>query len=319
MIKQLLNRQKESLNFFFEHLNVTETQKIIDLIYKCKGIIYFTGVGKSALVAKKIALTLTSTGTKALYLGATSAMHGDLGIVSKEDVFVVLSKGGESEELLNLVPFLRNRGVFVIGLVSDPKSRLAKASDQYIHLPLEKELCPHGLAPTTSSVIQMLFGDILAIALMELKEFPLDQYRLNHPAGKIGKRLTIKVRDLMITGEGIPLCRPEDKLVDELVELSNKKCGCLVVIDSSHQLLGIFTDGDLRRALQSHGSKALEASIGELMIKTPKTILPDVMAYDALLQMESNQKSPVMVLPVVDENKKVIGIIKMHDIVQAGV
>jgi arabinose-5-phosphate isomerase len=319
MIKELLNRQKKSLDYFFEHLNEADTQKIIDTIFKCKGIIYFTGVGKSALVAKKIALTLTSTGTRSLYLGATNALHGDLGIVSKEDIFIVISKSGESEELLNLIPFLRNRDIFVIGMVSFPNSRIAKACDQIIHLPLEKELCPHGLAPTTSSVIQMLFGDVLAIALMELKKFPLEQYRLNHPAGKIGKRLTIKVSDLMIVGEGIPFCHAEDKLVDELVELSNKKCGCLLVVDKNQHLLGIFTDGDLRRALQNHGSNALETKVGDLMIKTPKTIQANIMAYDALLQMEANQKSPIMVLPVVDDKKKVIGIIKMHDIVQAGV
>jgi arabinose-5-phosphate isomerase len=318
MIKQLLKKQQQSLTYYFSHVDAGEIQKALDVLANCKGVIYFTGIGKSALVAKKAALTLTSTGTKSLYLGATNALHGDIGIVTEQDCFVFFSKSGESDELLQLVPFLRNKNLPLIAVVSTQQSRLAKACEVVVHLPLEKELCPYDLAPTTSSILQGLFGDVVAVALMELKKFPLDQYRQNHPAGRIGKRLIMKVKDLMITGEGIPLCGPEDKLFDELVELSNKKCGCILVIDKNAHLRGIFTDGDLRRALQQHGTKALEMPLGELMSKNPRTIGSEMLAIDAMQLMEANQKSPIMVLPVL-EDQKVVGIIKLHDIIQSGV
>jgi arabinose-5-phosphate isomerase len=319
MIKELLQQQKKSLDYFFHHIDEKQVKEIVDVLSKCTGLIYFTGVGKSALVAKKIALTLTSTGTRALYLGATGAVHGDLGIVRPGDVFVFISKSGESEELINLVPFLRNKGITLISIVSNSHSRLAKACQHNLILPLDKELCPFNMAPTTSSLIQMLIGDVFVVSLMLIKKIPLDQYKLYHPAGRIGKRLTLKVNDLMITGDGVPLCKPDDKLVDTLVELSNKKCGCLLVVNDRGILQGIYTDGDLRRSLQTKGTEALVTPLRELMNANPRFIQADVMALEALHIMEADQKSPIMVLPVLDDHRKVIGIIKMHDIVQSGI
>jgi len=318
MLKELFEKEREILNHFFDHVDLQAANQLFEIVKECKGLILITGVGKSGLVAEKIAQTMTSTGSRAFFLAPTNAMHGDIGIVSKEDVFLMISKSGESEELLQMVPFLRNRGVKPIAIVSNGNSRLAKACDLCVILPVEKELCPFDLVPTTSAVIQMIFGDALAIALMQHKNFGLMDYAMNHPAGRIGRRLTLRVKDLMLKGNDIPLCKPEDRLVDTLVELSDKRCGCVLVLDSQKKLLGIFTDGDLRRALQRLGSKVFDAKMSEVMIPTARFVEFDAMASQALVLMEADQKHPITILPVIDEESKVIGLIKMHDIVQSG-
>lgn len=318
MLKELFQQKQQYLHHFFESINLSDAEKFLGLLRDCPGILHFTGVGKSGLVAKKIAVTMTSTGSRALYLSPTDALHGDLGILTPQDLFIVLSKSGETDELLNLVPFLRNRGVKLLGIVSNPKSRLAKACDFAITLPLARELCPFNMAPTTSTSIQLIFGDIMAIALMRQRNFSLDQYASNHPAGNIGKKAIIRVSDLMLRGAHLPLCSPQDKIMDILVELSNKRSGCILVVDHAGVLQGIFTDGDLRRALLTHGAGALERRIQELMISSPKWITAEKLAWDAMQLMEGDLKNSITALPVLDENKKVIGLIRLHDIVQAG-
>lgn len=318
MLKELLEKEREILTHFFDHIDLQAANQLFDILKQCQGMIIVTGVGKSGLIAEKIALTMTSTGSRAFFLSPTNAMHGDMGIVSKEDVFLMISKSGESDELLQMIPFLRNRGIKPIAIVNNGNSRLAKACEFFVVLPLEKELCPFDLVPTTSAVTQLIFGDILSVALMTHKNFSLLDYAMNHPAGKIGRRLTLRVRDLMLKGKDVPLCQPGDKLVDTLVELSNKRSGCVLIIDKDQTLLGIFTDGDLRRALQNLGSKALEATMQEVMTKTAKFIRSEEMASQALSVMEADQQHPVTVLPVIDEALKVVGLIKMHDIVQSG-
>lgn len=318
MLQELLQKKRQYLNHFFETLDLNAANEILETLAKCTGTIFVTGIGKSGIVAKKIAMTMISTGTRAIYLSAEEAMHGDLGLVSENDVILLLSKSGESEELLRLIPFLRNKKAKLIAVVSNHKSRLSQFSDFTITLPLEKELCPFGLAPTTSTVIQLIFGDLLAVALMRLKNFSIDQYALNHPSGSIGKRITLKVKDLMLTGNKIPKCDSHVKLMDVLVELSNKQCGCILIVDDEGKLNGIFTDGDLRRALQKGGGKVLESTIGESMTKSPRWIHQDLLAYDALQFMEADPKHPITVLPVLDAHNKVVGIIKLHDILQSG-
>lgn len=318
MIKELFEKKRQYINHFFDGINLEETEKFLQILINCQGTILLTGIGKSGLVAKKIAVTMTSTGTRALFMSPFNALHGDLGILSEKDIFVILSKSGETDELLSLIPFLRNKKVRLLSIVSNPKCRLAQACDFSIVLPLERELCPFDMAPTTSTVIQMIFGDILTIALMRHNGFSLDQYALNHPSGRIGKRVTMKVEDLMLTGNHIPLCRPQDKLVDILVELSNKRCGCVLVVNEELKLQGIFTDGDLRRALSHRGPHVLETPMEQLMTPTGRSIAPDKLAWEAMQMMESNQKHPITCLPVIEENRKVLGLIKMHDILQSG-
>ena len=318
MIKELLEKEREILNHFFDNIDLQSANQLLEILKECKGMIIITGVGKSGLVAEKIAQTMTSTGTRAFFLSPTNAMHGDIGIVSRDDVFIMISKSGESEELLQMVPFLRNRGVKPIAIVNNSNSRLAKACHLCVVLPMEKELCPFDLVPTTSAVTQMIFGDAIAVAIMMYKNFSLVEYAMNHPAGKIGRRLTLRVNDLMLKGKDVPLCGPNDKLVDTLVELSDKRCGCVMVIDSQRKLQGIFTDGDLRRSLQKIGAKVLDSTMLEVMTQTARFIKSDEMASQALSLMEADQKHPITVLPVVDEELSVVGLIKMHDIVQSG-
>ena len=319
MLKQYCNTQLQLLTHFFDKVDIDQLETMIEQLLACKGVIFFSGVGKSGFVAQKIAATLASTATKALYLSPMDALHGDIGIVDSNDIFVLISKSGDSEELIQLIPTLRNRGVTVIALVCKENCKLAKLSTLSIYLPLEKELCPFDLIPTTSTIIQMVVGDLIVCELMTRKNYSLDQYALNHPAGNIGKKTNLKVSDLMIVEPYLPLCIKENKIVDVLVELSNKKCGCILVVDDEMLLEGIFTDGDLRRLLQSHGSDVLDLSIQEVMTKEPRFIAENVSAFHAMKEMEQDQLKPVTVLPVLDINRKLLGLIKMHDILQSGI
>jgi arabinose-5-phosphate isomerase len=316
-VDELFFEMQSHLGYFFEHLDLARCRLVIDQLLSCEGTIVVTGVGKSGIVAKKVAMTMNSCGTKALYLSPLDALHGDVGVVTNKDIVLLLSKSGESDELLQLCPALRNKGAKLIAVVSCFNSRLSRASDTEIILPVAKELCPFDIAPTTSTVVQLLFGDLVSIAMMRAKNVSLDQFVANHPAGRIGKRLTFKVKDLMLSGDALPTCLPHDKVVDVLVELSNKKCGCIVIVDEKKQLLGMFTDGDLRRGLQKEGASILSREVCELMTKTPRTTTAETLAYDAMKEMESNQKGPITTLCVVAD-QTLVGLVRLHDILQSG-
>ena len=318
MLKDLFTEQRQSLDYFFDHLDLQRAEAVVQACLATRGLLILTGIGKSGIVAEKIAMTLVSTGTKALYLPTTNFLHGDIGIVSADDTVLLFSKSGETEELLNLLPFFKRRGAKSVAVVSNLQSRLAQQSDLAISLPVEKELCPFDLAPTTSTEVQLLFGDALAVALMKMKGFSLESYGENHPSGVIGKKIALRVEDVMIQGESVPLCQPDQHLGEVLVELSNKKCGCLIVVDKENKFQGIFTDGDLRRSLQSLGSAVMEKKIGDLMTKTAFFTEPSIRAWDAMKLMQKDPKKWIMVLPVL-EDQKVVGIIRMHDIIHAGI
>jgi arabinose-5-phosphate isomerase len=242
-------------------------------------------------------------------------LHGDIGFVSPGDVFLCFSKSGESQELLELIPHIRKKGAFAIGIVSHPDSRLSKACELSVFLPIQRELCPFDLAPTTSAAAQLIFGDCLAIALMKAKNFSLADFAANHPSGFLGRKITLKVSDLMLKGKAIPICQPGDPLIQVLHELSSKCCGCLLVVDGEQHLQGIFTDGDLRRAIESKGPDALQMPLVSLMTRSPKMISADCLVMQAMQRMEEDPAHPVTVLPVV-ENHKVLGLLRMHDILQ---
>lgn len=318
MIQRLLDKYREELEHFFDKVDIGSFEKLFALCKECKGLLIFSGIGKSALVAEKIAVTMTATGTRALFIPPIEAMHGDVGIISNQDIFVAISKSGETEELLNLLPYVRNKGAKVVAVTSSSKSRLAEAADLQLVVPFHQELCPFNMAPTISTTCQTILGDVLAIALMESKNFTLDEYAMNHPAGTIGKRITVKVKNLMIEGNLIPLCKPTDHLIDVLVELSNKKAGCVLVADENKKLLGIFTDGDLRRSLQKFGPNVMSQPLSGLMTPSSRFTQPEVLAWEALKMME-NQKSPITVLPVLDDAHRVVGLLKLHDILQTGI
>ncbi len=317
MFQTLLNKQKKHIDFFFRELELDSCEHLVKKVCACKGVIFFSGIGKSGFIAQKLAATMMSMGTKAAFLSPTDALHGDLGMVGEEDLLFLLSKSGETDELLELLPYLRLKGVAIIALTSNRDSRLVKGADDSIFLPCIGELCPFDLAPTTSSELQLLFGHLLAVAVMETKGISLLEFASNHPGGRIGKRASLKVKEMMLDSTEAPLCSPERRLEEVLIDFSEKRCGCLVVIDKDKKLKGIFTDGDLRRALQAKGDKVLRERLGDLMNEAPKAIDIEASAWDAMKLMESDQKHPTMVLPVI-ETDKVVGVIKMHDLIQAG-
>ena len=318
MLKELFAEQRQSVEYFFDELDLAQVERVLESCFQTKGLLVLTGVGKSGIIAEKIAMTLISTGTKALYLPAVNFLHGDIGILSKEDTVLLLSKSGETEELVTLLPYIKKKEAKVVAIVSNLQSHLAQMSDLALCLPVAKELCPFDLAPTVSTEVQLLFGDVLAIALMKRRNFTLSQYGENHPSGSIGKKIFLKVEDLMIKGPGIPLCLPDKKVGDVLAELSEKKCGCLVVTGKENSFLGIFTDGDLRRSLQNLGSYTLEKRIEDLMTRTAIVVQSSDLAWDALKLMQKDPKRWIMMTPVL-ENGKVVGLLRMHDIIHAGI
>lgn len=319
MLQTLFGEYQRNLNFFFDHIDVCAAEKIYNLCLLCKGMLIFTGVGKSGIIAEKLAMTMISTGTKALYLPPINALHGDIGIVTKKDVVICISKSGETYELLTLVPFIRRKGAKSIAWVSNQNSKLLQVCDVGIALPLHKELCPFDLAPTTSTAIQLIFGDVLSVALMKSKQFRLDEYVFNHPAGNIGKKIALTVDELMVKGKELPLCRLNDRLKATLVTLTNKRCGCMLVLDSNKRMQGIFTDGDLRRALQKNAAVMLEKQMKDLMTRSFIRAHSGMLAWDVLRLMQENPKKFIAMMPVFNNKDNLVGLIRMHDIVQAGI
>jgi arabinose-5-phosphate isomerase len=303
MINELFKEYQLNLNHFFNEIDCDRARDILNLFLNCKGKLIFTGVGKSGIIAEKLATTMISTGTTALYLPPMNALHGDIGIVEKEDLLICISKSGESEELLTLVPFVQERGAKTLAWVSNSECRLLKRCDIGIVLPFIKELCPFDLAPTTSTAVQLIFGDVLIIALMRAKRFSLSEYALNHPAGSIGKKITVRVHDLMLKDDRLPLCHQDKPLREALIELTNKRCGCLLIIDDQKRLQGIFTDGDLRRSIQKGDTKALERPMRELMKKDCFSINENLLAREALMLMQQNPEKRVMMLPVLERGE----------------
>ena len=315
-LKELYSSQKENIDFFFKNIDLNKTQKLLNLLINCKNNLIFTGVGKSAFIANKIAMTMLSSGTKAIFLPPLDALHGDIGIVTKDDVVLFFSKSGQTEELLEMITFVKKRNAKTIAVVCNENSRLAKLSDEFILLPLKKELCPYNLIPTTSTTLQLIYGDILTVALMENKRFSLNDYAINHPKGAIGKKIFLKVEDLMIKNLDLPICREDDLIKETLSTLSSKKCGCLLIVDKEKKLKGIFTDGDLRRLIEKESEKFLFKKMKEIMVKDPIVINKDELVFDAMKIMQKTKN--ITALPVL-ENSKVIGLLHMHDIVKMGI
>jgi arabinose-5-phosphate isomerase len=317
MIASLFEEARQYINHFFDAVDIKKTEELVQELLLCQGSIILSGVGKSGIIANKLAMSFLSMGTKALFLPPLDALHGDLGLVSAEDVCIFLSKSGETQELLQMIPYIRKKGAKVVAIISNPHSRLAKESDFFIILPVEKELCPFNLAPTTSTAVQLIFGDVLAVALMREKKFTLSEFAINHPAGSIGKKIALCVEDLMFKEKEIPLCSCDSFVIDVLTELSSKKCGALIVVNKEKQLEGVFTDGDLRRAIQKYGKEFLSQKVKDLMTPSPKSTTKKTLAWQAMKQMEEDPKKLITILPVVEE-KKVVGVIRLHDILQAG-
>lgn len=291
--------------------------RAVEAIYTCKGRLIVSGVGKSGLIAKKIAATMTSTGTPSFYIHPVEAAHGDLGLVGKKDVVIFVSKSGMSDELTKLLPPLRRLKVTIIAITGDIKSFLALHSDIVLNTKVAHEAGSLGLAPTTSTTAALVMGDALASALIERKNFKTEDFARFHPSGILGKRLTLKVGELMRTGTNVPLVSEETSLSDALLEIMRKSVGCTGVVDGRGILIGIITDGDLKRIFVERKS-ALLTPVREVMTPNPRTINKSVLASDALDAMELNVPGPITMFFVTDAAGRPIGIIHIHDILKAG-
>lgn len=282
----------------------------------CKGRIVVTGMGKSGHIGGKIAATLASTGTPAFFVHPGEASHGDLGMITQQDVVLALSNSGETDEILTILPLIKRLGVPLIALTGNPDSRLAEEADVHLDVSVDKEACPLGLAPTSSTTATLVMGDALAVSLLESRGFTANDFALSHPGGRLGKRLLLHVQDIMHTGEGIPRVSEAASLSDALVEMTQKGLGMTVITGPDEQVMGVFTDGDLRRVLDHGEVNVRELNIADCMIQNPKTIRPDKLAAEALQLMDTKR---INALPVVDEQHRLIGAINMHDLLRAGV
>lgn len=291
----------------------------IDLLDGCAGKVVTTGVGKSGIAARKVAATLTSTGCPAVFLHPSEAMHGDLGIVSPQDVVIALSNSGESEELLAILPALLARATPIIAVTGNLNSTLAQKATVTLDASIEREACPLNLAPTTSVVVALALGDALAMTLEKRRGLREEEYALNHPGGRLGRRLTLRVRDLMASGaEALPVVAREAPMMDVLCEMSEKGLGATCVADEAGRLIGIITDGDLRRAAQRYGADTFSHTAETLMTQNPSVVLsPDQLAYEALRLMEDRPRQ-ISVAPVVDAEARCLGMVRVHDLIRAG-
>lgn len=286
----------------------------VELLYGCAGKVVVSGMGKSGLIGQKIAATLASTGTPAFFLHPAEGIHGDLGMLARRDSLVAISNSGETEELLKLLPFMKRLNIPVIAMTGRPQSTLAKNSEVVLDVSVPEEACPMGLAPTASTTATLAMGDALAIALLQKRGFKEEDFAQFHPGGTLGRRLLLKVRDLMHQGTAIPQVSGQASAHDAILEMTAKKLGMTTVVDQAGQLLGIITDGDLRRILEK-GLDLAAARAGDLATKRPKTIGPDELAAKALQIMEQYSITAL----VVEESGRIVGIIHLHDLLKSGV
>lgn len=289
--------------------------KACELLLNCQGRVIVTGMGKSGHIGNKLAATLASTGTPAFFVHPGEASHGDMGMITADDVVIALSNSGSTAEIITLLPLIKRLGISLISMTGAADSTLAQAADVNLDVGVETEACPLGLAPTSSTTVCLVMGDALAIALLEARGFSAEDFAFSHPGGALGRRLLLKVDSLMHTGEAIPKVKAKVSLKEALFVMTSKGLGLTTVIDDNNKLQGVFTDGDLRRALDKdidlHNS-----CVRDYMSLTPQTIAAHLLAAEALKQMEDSQVSALI---VVDASKQILGVIHLHDLLKAGV
>jgi arabinose-5-phosphate isomerase len=287
----------------------------VALVLGCRGRVVVGGIGKSGHIARKIASTLASTGTPAFFMHPAEASHGDLGMVTRDDVFVALSNSGESVELLAIIPLLKRRGTKLIALTGNLQSSLARESDVHLYAGAEKEACPLNLAPTASTTAALALGDALAVALMQAKGFTQNEFARSHPGGTLGRRLLTHVRDVMRTGENAPRVVHAVTAMDAMLEMSRGRMGMTAILDDNGRVIGIFTDGDLRRIVEK-GLDMRATPITAVMSRAPRTIGPDRLAAEAVEVMERNKVNQLL---VIDQDRRLLGALNMHDLFRAKV
>lgn len=317
-VTKLLQLEAEAILQVSQRLQPEQVEQAVALMTACQGKLVLSGVGKSGIVARKIAATLTSIGVPAIFLHPVEAVHGDIGIVTSQDVAIVLSNSGETDELMAMLPCLKQRRVPLIVLVGNLRSTIARAADVVLAAVVDREAGPYSLAPTTSTTVAIALGDALAMTLMQVRGLTPEAFAFNHPAGRLGKRLTLRVADLMHAGSDNPTISPQASWIEIVSAITRGGLGAVNVVDGQGRLLGIITDGDLRRAIEITKATDLEAlRAGPIMTRNPVTALPEGLAYDALQIME-NRPSQISVLPVVDLENYSIGLVRLHDIVRSG-
>ena len=288
---------------------------LCNAIYNCKGKLIIIGVGKSGHIANKLAATFSSTGTPSFFVHASEAMHGDIGVISKKDAILLISNSGCTPEIISILPNLKKIGCSILSLCGSKKSRIYEDSDISLSINIKKEACPLNLAPTSSTSVTLVLGDIIAIILMKMRNFKSEEFAKNHPGGRLGKNLNLKIKDIMRSGKDIPLIKNQEKLKDVLIEMTNKNMGCVIIANHKNNAVGFFTDGDLRRAI----NKLLdihETPIEKIMTKKFLTCNTEDYAADVLDLMNNNK---INSLPVLDIKNKIIGVINMHILIETGI
>jgi arabinose-5-phosphate isomerase len=314
-LRRVIRLEAKTLAHLEESLT-PQFEEAVKMLQACQGKVILMGVGKSGLIANKISATMVSTGTPAVFLHGSEGMHGDIGIVAKDDIVIAVGKSGESEELLVLLPFIRKIGARIISITAKAESALARGSDLVLMTPIEEEACPLNMAPTCSTTAALVLGDAMAMALMKLRNFQPDDFALFHPGGQLGKRLLLTVGDCMRKGEANPVIDVSQSIRTMLCEMTSKRAGALSVIDEQQQLLGLVTDFDIRRTLED-GQDPLGLTIAEMMNAKPNWVYEDEKAITTLEFMEKREK-PISVLPVLNRQGKVVGMIHLHDLISRG-
>jgi len=315
LAQAVLHNEADAITKLAERIDYSFYQAC-ELMLSCKGRIVVMGIGKSGHIGGKVAATLASTGTPAFFVHPAEASHGDMGMIIPSDVVMAFSNSGETEEIKTLLPLIKRLDVPLIALTGNPNSTLARNADAHIDVSVEKEACPLGLAPTTSSTAALAMADALAISLLEQRGFTEDDFALSHPGGALGKRLLLRIFDIMHSGENAPKVLQSATLNEALVEMSKKGLGMTAVVDEQDKLVGVFTDGDLRRLLDHGQLDVHKVKIADVMIKNCRFTRADTLAAETLAMM---QEYKINSLPVVDENHKLVGAMNMHDLLRNGV
>ncbi|GAO35901.1 D-arabinose 5-phosphate isomerase [Sulfuricella sp. T08] len=314
LARQVLSIEAKAVEALIGRLDDKFTSAL-QLILHCRGRVVVSGMGKSGHIARKIASTMASTGTPAFFVHPGEASHGDLGMITADDVLIALSNSGESPELLTILPIVKRRGAKLIAMTGNPASSMAREADVHLDVSVAQEACPLGLAPTASTTAALALGDALAIALLDVRGFGAEDFARSHPGGALGRRLLVHVGDLMHSGDTLPKVPETALLTEALLEMSRKGLGMTAVVGDSDRLLGLFTDGDLRRALdKTFDIRA--ARVAEVMTRNPRTIGPDKLAAEAVQMMDQHKVNGLL---VVDADDRLVGALNMHDLLRAGV
>ena len=314
-IKRVLEIEIEAIESVKQNIT-SQFEQAVELMQECKGQVLVTGIGKSGIIGSKIAATLRSTGTAATFVHAAEALHGDIGVVQPQDVVLAIGKSGETTELNMMLRTLKKNGNRIISMTAEPKSVMAQLSDVVLELSIPREACPLNLAPTASTTAMLAVGDALAVTLMKLKNVSEQDFAKHHPGGQLGRRLLMTVADVMRTGEANPVINIDRPIKEMLVEMTRFGVGAVSVVDAKQELLGLITDYDIRKAFESEEG-LLNLRISDIMNRNPATILDDERAIVAL-EMMRQRKKPTAVLPVLNHDKKVVGLIHLHDLISAG-